>query len=119
MQIKTVGHKVQVTIEGPEEAATLPAMIGRGWPDDTSGKRWEINYPFPEEDFSYYVCIDYRMDDWRFYALSGNGHVPSFSSSRGEGLNAILVGALCRLLTGDSNTILLKMHDASLFAEGV
>lgn len=118
MQIKTTGRKVQVTIEGPEEATALPDMIGRGWPNGSSGQHWEITYQFPDEDFSYYVCVDYGMGDWCFYAFSGNGYTPPFSSSRGEGLNATLVGALCRLLTGDSNTILLKMHDARLFLEG-
>ena len=119
MQIKTKGHKVQVTIEGPEEAVSLPSMIGRGWPHNKPGQRWEITYPFPDEDFSYYVCIDYALDEWCFYAFAENGYTPSQSSSRGEGLNATVVGALCRLLVGDPATVFMKMCDARLFAEGI
>lgn len=118
MQIQTKGHKVQVTIEDSEEAATLPSLIEMGWPRGASGQRWEITYPFSDEVYSYYVCIDYEVDEWFFYAFADNGYTLPFSSSRGDGLNAAIVCALCRLLTGNSESILMKMYDARLFAEG-
>lgn len=119
MIINTVGNLVEVTLENPYESMSLPDMIGRGWPHAASGQLWEISYPFPDEGYTYCVNIDNDVDTWSFYAIADNGYTPPFAKLAGEGVNATLVGALCRLLRGGSEDILMKMHDAHLFAEGL
>ena len=119
MIINTEDNLVEVTLEHPYESMSLPVMIGRRWPHNNSGQVWEISYPFTDDGYTYCVDIDNEADTWSFYATADNGYTPPFAKLSGEGVNATVVGALCRLLRGGSEDILMKMHDARLFAEGL
>lgn len=117
MRIKETGSKVKVILEGPGEAADLPQLISASLASGYTGRRWEIIYPFPEECYTFYACIDYHFDEWCFYAIEDGGYTPEFAKLFGTGVDDATVGAVCRLFRGASETIMFKMHDARLFTE--
>lgn len=118
MRINETNSKVIVALEGPNEAVSLPWLIDNSLKAGYTKRRWEITRAFPDEGWSYYVCIDFYLDEWCFYAIDDNGYTPDFSKVYGSRINTPLVGALCRLLTGSSCRIMTQMRDTRIFVEG-